>query len=276
MNRRLGLLCAGIIAAVSFFASTADGGGTMALWSATATPPALPSVQAAHGTATAQAVATSGGSVLFTPSTSSSDPQTFTTTAASSGSGLTYGPSTGCTLKTPYGSATLAYPMCAAYHLNVTAVQNALVAAMTANPPSSATGTMPTYTVTGAIELDAELWGYPELDAAFSVAETIPSGSIVGASTVQMSFVSSLSACAGTATSGVQSGATVLIPAGNGDKKATEYLCYVQSYTPSATYQTTVTATNGSYTHDDSWWAPLYDSASGTVMTVTIGLNPQD
>lgn len=274
MNRRVSLLCAAVFATSALVASIMRGPATFALWSDSAQPDPL-TVEAVHAVVSMKAVAGPSQSGTFLPpSTSSSDPQYFTTTAASSGSGLTYAPNTGCSLPNPHGSGNVKYAMCGAYHLNSTASQSALVALMNANPPSSPTGTMPTYTVTTAIEIDAEVWGYFGVDAAFIVSAANQSGTMLGDSKVNLSFVSSLSACTGPATSTYEQGSTVLVPEGNGDKTATAYICLVQSYTPTS-YQDTATATNGTYTHSDSWWAPVYDASAGALFAVTVGMNPQ-
>jgi hypothetical protein len=166
------------------------------------------------------------------------------------------------------------YTMCGAYHLSYSATQQALIAQMTANPPP-ASGPMPTYSVATAIEIDAELWGYPELDAVFNVSSANEGGTMLGNSTIHMAFMSSLSSCTGAATSTYEMGTTILIPAGNGDKTATTYICLIQSYTPTSD-QNTATATNGTYTHSDSWSAPLYDSTAGSGnFAVTVGINAQ-
>jgi len=274
MKARIPMLCAAVFAASALVTSLVHGSATFALWSDVASPTAL-SVQAVHATVSMKAVAAPSQSATYlTPSTSSSDPQYFTTAASSSGTGLTYGPNTNCSLPNTYGSSSMTYKMCGAYHLNYTATQQALVALMTANPPAAGATTMPTYSVATAIEIDAEVWGYMEVDAVFNVGSASQSGTMLGDSKIHMGFVSSLSACTGTATSNYETGTTVLVPAGNGDKTATTYVCLIQSYTPTS-YQNTATGTNGNYTHSDTWSAPLYDSSAGSGnFAITVGINP--
>jgi len=276
-HTRVVVLCIGIFVVATLFGAMMIGRPTFALWSDQANGTAL-SIQAMHATATTQAQ-----SNLFTPSSTSgaTDPQQFTanwSTSSGSNAGTsgsyTYGPKTNCSLPTTSGSSA-SYPMCVTYSYNADSATTGLVSQIQANPPSDPANP-PTYTVSSAVALNIEAWGSFAVNMGYSMAESPVANSMLGASVTTMSVTASAAACTSqpAATSSALSGAQQVIAAGYADKQNTVYLCFTQSFTP-YDYQTTATATNGVYTHTDSWWGAFYEAATGSTATLTIGLSPQ-
>jgi hypothetical protein len=267
MSRRPGLVAYGlaVFAATALLAAAAGRSSTYALWTDTVgSSPAA--VQAAHATATATAA-----SALLTPSSSAgaSDPQQFQATVAPDQS-VTYEPLTGCQLPGP-GGGNQAYAMCVTYAFDADAAQSQLIAQIGAAPPA-AVDTPMTYTVSAAVEVDVEAWGYFGVTLGYGLVTAPAAGSMLAASTVSASVAGSAQACP-TAASASLDGTETVVPPGYADKKANAFVCVTQSYAP-AVYQNTVTATNGDFTHEDSWWGTVYQKATGSSATLTIGLNP--
>ena len=201
---------------------------TAALWSA-GEEYASPRIQIAHGTASAE----SRSALLSPDGPDATDPQEFAAAWES--------------------DASVAY----AYDAGAAAAD--ILAMIEADSP--APGVPRTYTVSSAVEVDADVYGRFGLDVSSGLGGDGTADSIFARSVTSLTLTATEEDCEAQADATADApGATDQFVAPEyGHKQATAYVCLTQSYTPYV-YQNTVLATNGSSTVADDWWGVFIET----------------